>query len=145
MGGYLAGPMVVPRLMHLSPPSTGIFEAASGIIDTPPCSTESLIPTAGYCGTLVPVTVRLSSFLKQAKRRPFREVICRWVVCRRSISGTSSYCVEGLCNRCVHRRSDRCAEFTRRGFRRRKDQELPQVVAKRSKRRGDLCATRRES
>src|SRR5260370_5458715 len=78
MGGYLAGPMVVPRLMHLSPPSTGIFEAASGIIDTPPCSTESLIPTAGCCGTLVPVTARLSSFLKQAKRRPFREVICRW-------------------------------------------------------------------
>src|SRR5258707_15505046 len=49
-----------------------------GVIDTPPCSTESLIPAAGYCGTLVPVTARLSSFRKPAKRRPFREVICRW-------------------------------------------------------------------
>src|SRR3984957_3899824 len=78
MGDYLEGPMVVPPLINLSPPSTGIFEDASGTIDTPPCSMESLIPTAAYCGTLVPVTVRLSSFLKQAKRRSFREVICRW-------------------------------------------------------------------
>src|ERR1700688_851021 len=78
MGGYLAGPMVVPRLMHLSAPSTGIFEAALGIVDTRPCSTESLTPAAAYCGTSVPVTVRLSSFLKQAERRFFREVICRW-------------------------------------------------------------------
>src|SRR5580704_1409587 len=78
MGGYLAGRMVVPRLMHLSPPSTGIFEAALGIIDTRPCSTESLIPTAAYCGTLVPVTARLFSFLRQAERRFFREVICLW-------------------------------------------------------------------
>src|SRR5258707_9204054 len=78
MGGYLAGPMVVPRLMHLSPPSTGICEAALGIIDTPPCSTESLIPTAGYCGTLAPVTPRRCSFLRQAEQRFFREVICRW-------------------------------------------------------------------
>src|ERR1700676_1469973 len=78
MGGYLAGPMVVLRLMHLSPPSTGIFEAALGIIDTRPCSMESLTPAAAYCGTLVPVTVCLSSFLKPAKRRTFREGICRW-------------------------------------------------------------------
>src|SRR5260370_3646572 len=78
MADYLVGAMAVPRRIHLSPPSTGIFEAASGIIDTPPCSTESLIPAAGYCGTLVPVTARLSSFRKQANLRPFREVICRW-------------------------------------------------------------------
>src|SRR5580658_6349166 len=78
MAVYLVGPMAVARLMRLSPPSTRIFEAASVIIGTPPCSTESLIPAARYCGTLVPVTVRLSSFLKQAKRRPFQEVICRW-------------------------------------------------------------------
>ena len=34
---------------------------------------------------------------------------------------------------------------SRRGFRRRKGQEMPHVVAKRSKRRDDLWATRRES
>src|ERR1700692_1116966 len=92
MGGYLAGPMVAPRLMYLSPPSTGIFEAALGMIDTRPCSTESLTPAAANCGTLVPVTVRLSSFLKQAKRRTFREVICRWGCLLRNIRNVELLC-----------------------------------------------------
>src|ERR1700676_2326828 len=60
MGGYLAGPMVVPRLMYLSPPSTAIFEATLGIIDMRPCSMESLTPAAAYCGRALLRRDRLS-------------------------------------------------------------------------------------